>query len=37
MKYLKLFEAFESIKLSRTFSYLNEEGKNSFLKDKKYM
>ena len=35
MRYLKLFEAFESIKLSRIFSYLSVEGKNKFLEDLK--
>jgi hypothetical protein len=35
MRYLKLFEAFDSIKLSKTFSYLNKEGKDKFLTDLK--
>lgn len=35
MKYLMLFEAFDSIKLSKVFSYLTDEGKNDFLNDLK--
>jgi hypothetical protein len=35
MRYLKLFEAFDSIKLSKTFSYLNKKGKDKFLTDLK--
>lgn len=31
LKYLRLFEAFESIKLSKTLSFLNSDGKSKFL------
>lgn len=35
MKHLMLFEAFDSIKLSKVFSYLSKDGKNKFLSDLK--